>query len=508
VTRLGLNTLAGRLIALLLSAVLLSQIISVFLFADIERSQGNLGRQDQFFRQATFLIDAIIDSTRGMQPADLRRFSSPEQRYWITERSSVSETHHNNFLIPPAELFISLVTQRGLSEPLVEFRDDPNTIFDRLFDLNPAQGRDNNRPQRRPGQDGPQGPAPQPDSAAAIGAPDMPLGQARDGDGGPRFIGPTPRDPPQWRLAVQLPDGRWFNAEMIWPRSNQWAKPLWGQVGLMALATVLIVIVVVQHTTKGLRHLAAAADKLGRGEVIDPLTEVGPDEVKRTTSAFNLMNERLQRFIESRTRMLAAISHDLRTPITALRIRAELVPDEENRTRMLATLQEMQELAEATLAMIREDATREDSNTVELNALAESVCDDLADMGTDVVYTGRARLTYRCRANGLKRVLRNLVENAAKYGQRSRVRLESNASNIIFTIDDDGPGIPAKDIERVFQPFVRLEESRNKATGGFGLGLSIARSIVRSHGGDLTLENRREGGLRATVQLPLSEINA
>lgn len=445
-----------------------------------------------------------------MRPAELRRSSSPEQRYWIADRSSIAETHQNEFLVPPAELFISVVTQRGLREPLVAFDDDPRTIFDRLFDFQTPPGAGDDRRARRPREDdSPRDrPRPPPDRETGLRGPDGPMGAPPGPEGPPRFSGPQPRDPVQWRIAAQLPDGRWFNAEMIWPRSNQWTQPLWGQVALMALATVLIVVMVVRRATQGLRQLATAADKLGRGESIEPLPESGPDEVKRTTTAFNVMNERLQRFIESRTRMLAAISHDLRTPITALRIRAELVPDEENRTRMLATLQEMQELAEATLAVIREDATREDSNTVELNALAESVCDDLADMGTEVSFEGSARLPYRCRANGLKRALRNLIENAVKYGQRARVRLEGSASNITFTIDDDGPGIPAKDIDRVFQPFVRLEESRSRATGGFGLGLSIKRSIVRSHGGDLILSNRPEGGLRAIIQLPLSAVEA
>jgi signal transduction histidine kinase len=217
------------------------------------------------------------------------------------------------------------------------------------------------------------------------------------------------------------------------------------------------------------------------------------------------MRERLERFIQDRPRMLAAISHDLRTPLTSLRLRAEFIEDEETRTRILATLDEMQRMAEATLVFARQEAAREETRTVDLAALVDSLCQDLRDLGRDVSFGGAEKTPYVCRPVGLKRALRNLIENAVIYGQRARVELRETAAELSVIIDDDGPGIPERDVERVFEPFVRLEESRNSQTGGIGLGMAIARSIVRRHGGDIVLTNRAAGGLRVTVRLPRHE---
>jgi signal transduction histidine kinase len=161
-------------------------------------------------------------------------------------------------------------------------------------------------------------------------------------------------------------------------------------------------------------------------------------------------------------------------------------------------------MTEATLAFAREEAAAEDTRTVDLAALVESVVADLADLGQEVAFAPADRLPYACRPLGIKRALRNLIENAVRYGKRARLRLERGPDSLRITIDDDGPGIAAADAERVFQPFVRLEESRSAATGGIGLGLSIARSIIRGHGGEIDLLNRAEGGLQAVVTLPLA----
>ncbi|MGH6916681.1 MAG: ATP-binding protein, partial [Geminicoccaceae bacterium] len=258
--------------------------------------------------------------------------------------------------------------------------------------------------------------------------------------------------------------------------------------------------------TRPMAELAAAAERLGRGEAVPPVPERGPADVRETTRAFNRMHARLQRFVQDRTRMLAAISHDLRTPITSLRLRAEFIEDEEIRQKILETLDDMQRMAEATLAFAREEAAQEDTRLVDLAALIDSVCADLADMGQDVTFAGAGRSHYLGRPSSLKRALRNLIENAVAYGRRARVALESGDDEWRIVIDDDGPGIPEADFERVFAPFVRLEESRNPETGGVGLGMAISRSIVRGHGGDIALWNRPGDhgieGLRVTIRLP------
>ncbi len=236
-----------------------------------------------------------------------------------------------------------------------------------------------------------------------------------------------------------------------------------------------------------------------------PLPETGPREVRRMTAAFNRMQDRLARFIADRTRMLAAIGHDLRTPITSLKIRAELLDDEEARGKMVATLDDMQRMTEATLAFAREDATAEPARSVDLQALVESLADDLAGMGEDVTFTGDGRLPYTCRPTALRRAICNSIENAVRYGKRARVALAGTPNGPEITIDDDGAGIPPDKIEEVYKPFVRLETSRSRETGGAGLGLSIARSIILAHGGELNLSNRKEGGLHVEVRLPKAE---
>ncbi len=261
-------------------------------------------------------------------------------------------------------------------------------------------------------------------------------------------------------------------------------------------------VLMVRRITRPLAGLALAADRFGRGEAVPPLAEQGPLDVQETIRAFNHMRARLERFVQDRTRMLAAISHDLRTPITALRVRAELIDELDTRGKLLATLDEMQGITEATLAFVREEAAQEDTRLLDLDALIQTVCDDLSDMGQDVTFTGPGKTLYRCRSVSLRRALSNLVENAVTYGQRAWVTLTEEGDVLGITIDDNGPGIAAPDMERVFEPFVRLEASRSCETGGVGLGMTIARSIVRGHGGDITLTNRPEGGLRVTVRVP------
>jgi signal transduction histidine kinase len=263
-------------------------------------------------------------------------------------------------------------------------------------------------------------------------------------------------------------------------------------------------VLMVRRITRPMASLAAAAERAGRGETIEPLAEVGPLDVRQTTAAFNRMHDRQQRFIQDRTRMLAAMSHDLRTPITTLRLRAEFIDDDEIRSKILETLEEMQRMTEATLAFVREEAKAEATRKVDLNALIESVVLDLSDLGNDVHFAETARITYACRPHGMRRALRNLLENALRYGGKAEAALIDRGEQLLITIDDQGPGIPDVDIDRMFKPFVRLDDSRNDETGGIGLGLAIARSIIRGHGGDIQLANRDEGGLRATITLPKS----
>lgn len=303
-------------------------------------------------------------------------------------------------------------------------------------------------------------------------------------------------------LTVRLNDGSWLSSAF----GKKIVNPMWSSQALLSLGVTALVLsisaaFIARGMTRPLRQLAVAAEALGRGEHVKPLPETGPDDIRHTSAAFNLMQARLQRFVEDRTRMLAAIGHDLRTPITTLRLRAEFVSDDETREKMLSTLDELRAMTEATLAFSREQATEEPTRNVDLTALVESLCDDLVELGNDVTFAEAPRIGYRCRADALKRAVRNLVENAVRYGERAHVSVVSNAAAIEIVVEDDGPGIPSDTMERVFAPFFRLEHSRNRETGGIGLGLSIARNVVRHHGGDVTLTNTGHG-LRAVISLP------
>ncbi|OWJ55915.1 sensor histidine kinase [Inquilinus limosus] len=303
-------------------------------------------------------------------------------------------------------------------------------------------------------------------------------------------------------LSVQLSSGTWLNSAYAKPSGNSfWTNQSMVSVAVTAIVLSVFGIVVARGIARPMRRLAVAAEALGRGESVAPLPEAGPDDIRNTAEAFNRMQERLQRFVKDRTRMLAAIGHDLRTPLTSLRLRAEFVADAEEREKMLATIAEVQKMTEATLAFAREEATAEGTRTVDLSALVESLCDDLAELGQDVTVQEGPRISYRCRPDALRRAIRNLVENAVRYGERARVHVARAGDGIEIVIEDDGPGIPADVGEQVFAPFFRIENSRNLETGGVGLGLSIARTIVRHHGGDIVLANQAKG-LRATISLP------
>ena len=307
----------------------------------------------------------------------------------------------------------------------------------------------------------------------------------------------------RFRASVRLSDGRWANFATAAPE----APPLWSVEGiaslvLMVAAVVLLSIWAARRMTRPLRTFARAADRLGRDMTAPPLAEAGPDEVRDALHAFNRMQENLQRMVRNRTEMLAAISHDMRTPITTLRLRAEFIEDEDEREKTLETLNEMEAMIASTLAFARDDAATEESRVVDMAALVRSLCDDMADLGHDVGFDGPERFPYRCRSSALRRAIANLVENALKYGSRARVALSANGPVVTLTVDDDGPGIPDAEMEAVFQPFHRVETSRNLETGGVGLGLSVAKSVADAHGGTIWLENREDGGLRAILKLP------
>lgn len=306
-----------------------------------------------------------------------------------------------------------------------------------------------------------------------------------------------------FQLGVRQTDGSWL---VVQPKPTvgltNWQKRLALWFSLSALAMAPITWLFARRLTKPIRVFADAAERLGRDPGAPPLEVHGPAEIGVAARAFNDMQGRLRRYVEDRTAMVGAIAHDLRTPLTRLRFRIESLPEDQRR-KYAADLDQMEEMIADTLAFVR-DATRPGERTpLELSSLVESLCDEMAETGSHTQVERGEKVIVEGDPMALRRLISNLLENAVKFGGQARARVFADAGNAIVEIDDDGPGIPPADSEKVFEPFYRREPSRSRETGGIGLGLAVVRSIARGHGGDVNLINRLGGGLTARVQLPL-----
>jgi len=270
-------------------------------------------------------------------------------------------------------------------------------------------------------------------------------------------------------------------------------------LGLSLLSVLGVGLWFVRRLTQPLALLADAAQAAGRGDRSARVPEEGARELREAAAAFNAMQAQIARFDAERTRTLGAVGHDLRTPITSLRIRAEML-DDELRDPMVRTLDEMTVMANGLVAFARGNAQSEEMQTVDLDDMLQHLCQERG-----ASYTSGKVQMIRARPVALLRAIGNLVDNAIRYGSVARVSLERDTDNVIIVIEDEGPGIPEERMETVFEPFVRGDDSRNSETGGAGLGLSIALSIIRSHGGTLTMHNRKPTGLKVSVELPVTE---
>jgi signal transduction histidine kinase len=272
---------------------------------------------------------------------------------------------------------------------------------------------------------------------------------------------------------------------------------------LVLLGTVIVLaLVAVRWVTGPLTALATAAEKLGQDIDRPPLAETGPLEVRRAAKAFNTMQQRLSRFIADRTRILTAMSHDLKTPITRLRLRAELLDHADTREKFVRDLAEMERMVQASLDYMRGLDDREPLQAIDIPALLSAMQADAEETGHAVRVLGSAAAPFYGKPLGLRRCLQNLLDNALRYAEEVEIEVQDQPRCLILHVRDRGPGMPEAELSRVFEPFYRLEASRNPSTGGSGLGLSIARNLAQSMGGELTLCNRAGGGLEATVTLP------
>jgi signal transduction histidine kinase len=328
---------------------------------------------------------------------------------------------------------------------------------------------------------------------------------------GPGMMGPGPgmgpgplHRGPVFRTEVQLRDGRWARFDSEVPQADAglpWRLAL--TLAVLLGAVLVLSFVAVRWVTRPLHVLAQAAEALGKDINRPALPEEGPLEIQQAARAFNTMQARLARYIHDRTRILAAMSHDLKTPITRMRLRADLLEDEELRQRFEADLKEMEAMVTHTLEFMRGLGGNEPRQPVDVMALLESLQSDNEAMGRTMRVEGQASAPYVAVVSLLKRCLGNLIDNAALYGGgRMTVQVDDTLQVLTLRVLDEGPGLPESELEKVFEPFYRLEGSRSRETGGTGLGLTIARNIAQTYGGDITLRNRPEGGLEAVLTLP------
>jgi len=456
--RLWPRTLFGRLFVSVLAAVFLAQVIG---FALIARDRDRLlveGNVREWSRR-------IVDLTFALQLLD------PQAR--ALARARIDEWPPDRFRAPPPPHVIPRNALAGLTPAPPEFRE----ALQRQLEL-------------------------------ALG-PSYRITVMPTRDLARRVIAVT-RPPPEgfesggrlYDVNIVLPDGDALVFRVAQGRRGALLpRNLVINLLLLTVITAAVLYGVARSITRPLSELAHAAEAIGRDVRRPPLPERGTHELREAARAFNTMQERMQRYLNSRTRVLAAMSHDLKTPLTRMLLRVETLADPEVRARFGRDLDEMESMVRGTLALLRGLSDDEAAAPVDIDALLATVQAEFAEVGASVRVSGRARAPYPGRPQALKRCLTNLISNAINFGTRALVLVEDEAA-LVIRVRDEGPGLASEELERVFEPFYRVESSRNRATGGTGLGLSIARDIAQVHGGSLTVHNLPERGLEAVLSLP------
>ncbi len=303
------------------------------------------------------------------------------------------------------------------------------------------------------------------------------------------------------RITIPLNNDRRLVTTFLLHAGPPWPLAFVYGVLVAVLSAAVVAAFAIRRVARPLSQLTSAASMVAHGGEAPRLEESGPQDMRRAAQAFNAMTEQVRRMLESQRQLLSAVGHDLRTPLTAMRISTEFIDDDEVRERIEKNLDELRALTDAVLSAAR-GAGWEKRRRIDLAALVESVCADLEDMGLAVSCHQHAAMTVLCRPNEVRRAVRNLLENAVTYGGSAELSLSEENGMAAVRIDDHGPGISPQDLERVFEPFVRLEDSRSHETGGAGLGLTLVKTIAEGHGGSITLQNRPQGGLSAILRLP------
>ena len=308
-----------------------------------------------------------------------------------------------------------------------------------------------------------------------------------------------------YTLGIRLSDGSWLTFGLphrMWglPQFERWII----RILFMGLSIAVIAGLMARQFAKPVKRLAEAVRRFGLNPAAPPMATTGPRELRQVVTTFNAMQAQIQKFVAYRTMMLAAISHDLRTPLTRMRLRGEYIEDADQQARLFRDVDEMQAMIEGALAFFRDDASAEERTKFDLPQLLLTIAYDFKDRGIQLNYSGPDHATYAGPPFELTRAVTNLIENALKYATPPDIELTRTEEAFIVSIQDRGPGIPSEAIERVFRPYYRLDKSRNRATGGVGLGLTVAQAIVQRLGGEIFLANRPGGGLDASIFLPFT----
>lgn len=313
----------------------------------------------------------------------------------------------------------------------------------------------------------------------------------------------TSGDPHNALVSIRLPDSTWLNISLFASsHSSRGGHGTLLSTSIMAGGVILLSLIIARWLTRPLRAMLVAVSSLSPDEPQARISEAGPLEVRQLASAFNDMRTRISELVRRRTQALAAVSHDLRTPLTRLKLRFNDVQDAGLQQAMQGDLAEMEAMVEATLSYLRGQDTSEPVRPIDLVSLLETVVDEVRDAGHDAVLEASQPLIVMGRHINLKRALTNLVGNAVRFGSKVIVTARNNNATAVIEICDNGPGIPADKLDAVLEPFVRLESSRNRESGGVGLGLTIAKSNIELDGGSLAMRNRPEGGLCVEIRLP------
>jgi len=461
------QSLFGRLLAASVAAVLLAQTAGLFLIAQERENFVLQGSVREWARR-------IAETTLMLQPLGLA-----ERAAAVARLSAAPEPLHLPPHLPPGAQHPGAAAHGFVHLPVLS--DFERTLKDQVHGaLGPAYAVEvSATPDAAP-------------PAIAVAVPFFAAHELAAHQGSAR----------RYDVSVRLPDGAGLLFRVTrMPEGAPLPRHLLGNLALLVLILVIVLYVAARNITRPLSELARAVHSVGRDARPERLQERGARELRAAARAFNTMQDRLRRYLDSRTRVLAAMSHDLKTPLTRLRLQVETLDNPPMQERIGRELDEMEAMVREALTLFRGIEDGEPPAPLDLNALLDKVREEFTDMGQQVTVTGRTVQPLLAKPQALKRCLTNLVANATHFGARADIVVEDGPV-VAIRVRDGGPGIPAQELERVFEPFYRLESSRNRDSGGTGLGLSIARDIAQAHGGSLTLSNLPRGGLEAALLLP------